>query len=85
VAVHNLPDWAVAISHRFRALPDNFLVTEKISHRFILLPENFLEIYVRKIFKIMWSFSAVCQMTPQRFELLVVLKKILLLKALNLL
>jgi hypothetical protein len=41
--VLNLPDWAVAISHWFKALPDNFLVTEKISHRFIILPEVFLE------------------------------------------
>jgi hypothetical protein len=40
------------------------------SRRFILLPEVFLEIYVRNFFKTTWSFSAVWQMTPQRFELL---------------
>ena len=43
VAVHNLPDWAVAVLHRFVALPDNFLETGEISRRSILLPEVFLD------------------------------------------
>ena len=43
VAVHNLPDWAVAILHRFMALPEKLLEMGVILKRFIVLPGKLLE------------------------------------------
>ena len=43
VAVHNLPDWAVAILRRFMALPEKLLEMGVILKRFVVLPEKLLE------------------------------------------